>query len=151
GPNGLWPAHPDEEGELPFNKSLYHGATGTLWSLCRLSAQLNRELPFDPVKFVARIYQDYLATPDTGSVVPSYLLGECGILSLSQKLAPCQATLSRLRECVQGNTENPVNEALWGCPGTMLPALRFGQIDLYLKSAAYLYEHWLQNSFGSWT
>jgi hypothetical protein len=149
-PNGLWPAHADEEGTLRFNKSLYNGATGTLWGLNELSPRLERPLPFDVSEFAERIYDIYLNEPDTGSVVPSFLLGEAGILLLCQKLNPSESTLKKLQQCTNANIRNPANEALWGCPGTMLAALRTGQKDIYRASASYLFEQWTESVDGLW-
>jgi hypothetical protein len=149
-PNGLWPAHSDEEGPLRFNKSLYNGATGTLWGLNELSRRLERQLPFDSGEFTRRIYAMYIDEPDTGSVVPSFLLGEAGILLLCQKLSASESTLKKLQECTRANIRNPANEALWGCPGTMLAALRIGEIELYRSSANYLFEQWTESTDGLW-
>ncbi|MEK2690860.1 lanthionine synthetase C family protein [Bdellovibrio sp. GT3] len=148
--NGLWPAHPDEESDIPFNKSLYNGATGTVWGLLQLSQFLKRDLPFDPQLAAKNIYDSYLAEPDTGSVVPSVLLGETGVLLLLNKLSPSSEITEKLRKAISANTRNPANEALWGSPGTMLAALRIGATDLYTTSADYLFEQWTNPEGDMW-
>ena len=142
--NGLWPTHKDEDSAIAFNKSIYFGGAGTVWGLNELSKLINRKLPFDIKEESSNIYQKYLQEPDTESIVPSQLLGETGILELCHKFAPSNSILERLRFCIESNIRNPTNEALWGCPGTMLIALRIGEVKLFQSSADYLFEQWLQ-------
>jgi hypothetical protein len=153
-PNGLWPAQPAEESEIPFNKSVYHGAAGTLWALYVLGEKLQRPLPFNAVESIGLIDQEYLSLPDTGDVVPSLFLGESGILLIQHWILAgalaSDSTHLRLRNCIESNIRNPVNEALWGCPGTMVAALATGQIELYRLSADYLFEQWYENPAGLW-
>ncbi len=148
--NGLWVADKDEEAEIPFNKRVYFGAAGTVWGLNQLATLLNRKLPFDMKEISAEIYRKYLEEPDTKSVVPSALLGEAGILELCHKFAPTAKITERLRTVIESNISNPTNEALWGCPGTMLVALRVGEFQLYKASADYLFDQWTQLPEGYW-
>ncbi len=148
--NGLWPAHPDEESDIPFNKGLYNGATGTVWGLIQISEFLKKDLPFDPQQAAKHIYDSYLAEPDTGSVVPSLLLGETGILLLLDKLSPSPEVKNKLRKCIADNIRNPANEALWGCPGTMIAALKIDAQDLFTASADYLFERWTNPQGDMW-
>ena len=48
-----------------------------MWYLERAGAV---SLRIKPAGLIGRIYESYLAEPDTGEVVPSYFLGEVGIL-----------------------------------------------------------------------
>jgi hypothetical protein len=148
-PCGLWPAHPDEDSTLGYNKSIYNGAAGTVWGLGEMSRRLNRDLPFDSRGAAHHIYQRYLLEPDTEAVVPSLLLGESGLLLLLQKVNPSLETATRLKACIAANAKNPVNEALWGAPGTMLAALRSGETELFRSSAACLFEEWVLDD-GIW-
>lgn len=54
--SGFWPAHPDEEGDLPYNKSIYNGAAGTLWALRELATLLKQNLSFDSQQMVDNIH-----------------------------------------------------------------------------------------------
>jgi len=146
--NGLWLADKNEESSFEFNKSLYFGAAGTVWGLNELSQLLSRPLAFDVNDISKYIYEQYLLHPDTNSVCPSYLLGETGILQLCHKFDPI--FIEKLRACIKTNIRNPVNEALWGCPGTMLVALRLGEFALFKQSADYLFEQWFQETDGVW-
>jgi hypothetical protein len=155
--NGMWPTHPDEDGKLPFHKSIYYGAAGTLWALQELSRRLNRPLPFDPLAAIEKIAQHYLEAPDTGAVVPSFMLGETGILMLFEKISPSKKNRERIRTHIRNNIQNPALEALWGSPGTMNAALRLNEVELYLESAKYLMDQchpqdglfaWTQDLYG---
>lgn len=140
GKNGLWPRDPDSDGACEFEKTLYSGATGTVWSLVELSRRLDRKLPFDARELSVRIYGEYVCEPDTGSVVPSFFLGDTAIMLLRHKLGAGEGVVKQARTSIESNTRNPVNEALWGSPGTMIPALRLEQFDLYRAGADYLFE-----------
>jgi hypothetical protein len=78
-----WPSHPvDDEGEAAESgfKSLYLGSAGVLWALWYLQRDGAVSLTFDPTRAIERVAAAYRAGPDTGSVVPSYFLGEVGVL-----------------------------------------------------------------------
>jgi hypothetical protein len=83
-----WPAHPQDEITAPATglKSLYLGASGLLWSLWYLARCGAVTLKVQPADLVQRLHADYVAEPDTESVVPSYFLGEAGVLP--RRLAP---------------------------------------------------------------
>lgn len=148
--NGLWSADKNEDSSFEFNKSLYFGAAGTVWGLCELSKSLKRTLSFDIKNMTELIYEKYIIEPDTESVCPSYLLGETGILQLCHKYNLSTFVREKLRTAIKSNIRNPTNEALWGCPGTMLVALRIGEIELFKSSADYLFEQWIQEPDGLW-
>lgn len=120
--NGMWAAHPDEEVDIEFSKTVYNGAMGTLWALDQMAQYLGRELPFDKVELAKTYYQDYLKDPDTKEVVPSLLLGEVGVLLVIYKFSPDHEVEERLYQAIESNIENPVMEALWAAPGTMIGA-----------------------------
>lgn len=148
GEDGLWLAHPGDETACKVNKSLYLGAAGILWTLTELSRRLHRPLPFDPAELAVKIHEAYLQEPDTGEVVPSYFLGETGPLLLRQKLKPDSNNVARAEQIIDGNARNPVNEALWGSPGTMIPALSLGLTESLRRSIDYLFEVWLKSEQG---
>lgn len=125
GADGGWPLHPrDDEGDTPPTgfKGLYLGRAGVLWSLWYLQRAGAVELAGDPARDIGLAHAAYLADPDTGTVVPSYYLGEAGILLVWWRLTGSGEAARRLYASVRSNIENPTNEALWAAPGTMVAA-----------------------------
>jgi hypothetical protein len=127
-PHRFWPGHPlddDADGSI-VQKNLYWGAAGNVWALWHLQQQGLVDLRIVPAEIIEHVHEAYLAEPDTGAVVPSYFLGEVGILLVRWRLAgsmPGAARcLERLAAAIKKNRGNPVNERLWGAPGTMLGA-----------------------------
>jgi hypothetical protein len=122
---GTWPGHPlDADGDSPRTgfKSLYLGSAGVLWSLAYLRRAGAVELSVDPEEGLRRAHAGYLDDPDTGAVVPSYFLGEAGILLALWRLGGSGEAADRLYAAVEANVGNPTNEALWAAPGTMVAA-----------------------------
>jgi hypothetical protein len=119
-----WPPHPQDEIVAPATglKSLYFGASGVLWSLWYLARCGAVALAIQPADLVRRLHADYLAEPDTEAVVPSYFLGEAGILLVDWRLTASRHAEERLAAVVRENIANPTNEALWAAPGTMVAA-----------------------------
>ena len=117
-----WPSHPQDEIAVPATglKSLYFGASGVLWALWYLARRGAVTLTLRPQDLVGRLRADYLAEPDTESVVPSYFLGEAGVLLIDWRLTGSQEAAERLYGVIRGNIPNPTNEALWAAPGTMV-------------------------------
>ena len=145
----FWPTHPDEDGHNPCNKSLYFGAAGTLLALSEISEFLGTPLPWKTDELIDQIYRAYLADPDTNSVVPSYFLGTTGILLVHYKFSQSSEIADILFQEVESNIDNPVNEALWGCPGSMLAALQMHNwtrearwLELFKNNVNYLLEEW---------
>ena len=150
-PDGGWPVHPLDAAEEPRtgHKTLYLGAAGTLWALWYLEREGAVELGIDPGKLIGRVHETYLAEPDTGEVVPSYFLGEVGILLVLWRLTGATAAADRLWATIRGNIPNPTNEALWAAPGTMVAAWHMGKWtgerrwrDLFLENVEQLWRTW---------
>lgn len=152
-PDGAWPVHPlDEEGTLPRGgfKSLYLGAAGVVWALWYLQREGAATLTaLDPAEAIAQADAAYRADPDTGEVVPSYYLGEVGILLARWSIAREAAVAERLFAAVAANIDNPTNEALWAAPGTMGAAWHLWQATgearwraLFLDNVAQLWRTW---------
>ena len=148
----VWPAHELDEPEDPLSewKSIYFGASGALWAMSYLQRAGAATLRIRPSELIEPIYQSYLAKPDTGEVVPSYFLGEVGILLVHWRLTRSSAVAERLWKCIEENIANPTNEALWGAPGTMVGALHMHEWtgearwrDLFVENAAQLWRTWL--------
>ena len=136
----------------PPHKSLYLGSSGTLWALWYLQQAGAASLRIDPPGLMDRVWEAYLAQPDTNPAVPSYFLGEVGILLVQWRLRSSVAVADRLHEAIERNIPNPTNEALWAAPGTMLAALHMlrwtGEArwrDLYLENVAQLWRTWLRS------
>ncbi len=117
-----------------------------MWYLEREGAVGFRIKPSD---LIGRVYQSYLAEPDTGEVVPSYYLGEAGILLVLWRLTRSHEAADRLFASIERNIPNPTNEALWAAPGTMVGAWHMFEWtgerrwhDLFLKNAERLWETW---------
>jgi len=150
-PDVTWPWHPqDEEGDHePPHKSLYLGASGVLWALWYLQQVGAVTLRVEPSALIGRVHAAYLAQPDTGSVVPSYFVGETGILLVQWRLTRSSQAADRMYAVIASNVGHPANEPLWGAPGTMLGALHMlhwtGEArwrDLYLENAESLWRGW---------
>ena len=147
-----WPRHPlDEKTDPePPHKSIYRGVSGALWALWYLQRSGAVSLRIKPPDLIGRVYESYLAQPDTGEVVPSYLLGEVGILLIHWRLTGSREAAERVCEAIAGNIPNPTNEALWAAPGTMVGALHMlgwtGEErwrELYLDNVEQLWRTWL--------
>ena len=94
----------------------------------------------------------YRAMPDTGEVVPSFLLGESGVLLTAARAEARKDWLDALHASIAGNTENPTLEALWGAPGTMIAAVLAHELEpharwrsVYGAGAAALRRTWLRH------
>jgi hypothetical protein len=163
-----WPPHPlDDDAATRPHHSLYFGASGALWALWYLAREGAVALHRDPAARIARVQANYLATPDTESVVPSYFLGEAGILLIQWRMTGEHAVADRLFAVVESNIPNPTNEALWAAPGTMVAAWHMLQwtgdsrwLDLFRANVEHVWplwrrsEHapchlWTQDLYGS--
>lgn len=148
-----WPAHPlDAEGKTPATgyKSLYLGSAGTLWALWYLQRQGAVEATCDPCELIGSVDAAYLAEPDDGEVVPSYLMGRVGILLVQWRLTGSSAAAELLYAEVRSNIPNPTNEALWAAPGTMVAAWHLWEAtrelrwrDLFLDNVEQLWRTWV--------
>jgi lantibiotic modifying enzyme len=149
---GNWPLHPlDDDGDEPPSgfKSLYFGSAGVLWALWYLQREGAADLTIDPTIAIERASAAYRADPDTGSVVPSYFLGEVGVLLAVWLLTQSRTVTDEIYVSVKANIPNPTNEALWGAPGTMLAAWHLWEAtreqrwrELFLENVEQLWITW---------
>jgi hypothetical protein len=149
---GHWPVHPlDAEGDVPRTgfKSLYLGSAGVLWALWYLQREGAVELRSDPRDGIQQAAAAYPSDPDTGEVVPSYFLGEVGILLVLWRLTGSSVAADRLYASVKSNIGNPTNEALWAAPGTMVAAWHLWESTaeerwrvLFLENVEQLWRTW---------
>jgi len=151
-PDGTWPWHPlDLEGEPePPHRSLYVGSAGTLWALWSLRESGFATLAGSPEAVAAGLHAAYLAQPDLGKAVPSYFLGEAGLLLVAFRLTGSREAAERLAAVIAANHRNPTLEALWGAPGTLVAATHMHAWTgeprweaLKRESADALWEAWL--------
>jgi lanthionine synthetase-like protein len=147
-----WPWHPLDTSDVsrPPHKSLYLGAAGTLWALSYLEREGAAGLRIKAGELIDPIYERYLEEPDTGEVVPSHFLGEVGILLVHWRLTGSAAAADRLYAAIERNIPNPINEALWAAPGTMVGALHMLEWtgerrwqELFLENVEQLWRTWL--------
>jgi len=63
-----WPWHALDEGKDPEppHKSIYLGASGVLWAMWYLQRGGAVSLRIKPPDLIDRVYESYLAQPDTG-------------------------------------------------------------------------------------
>ena len=127
--DSLWPTHPrdTDDGPLATPTTLYLGASGVIWALDQLARAGAAEPSRDWATTASGLHERYLAAPDFpeitgGRPVPSFWMGEAGILLCANRLAPAPWLGDRLLACVRANRANPTWELLWGSPGTMLAA-----------------------------
>ena len=152
-PEGHWALHPqDDEGDSPGTgfKSLYLGSAGVWWALWFLQRQGMVELGRDPVRAIDAVHAAYRAEPDTGAVVPSYFLGEVGILLVQWQMTGSSRAADALFNAIRANIPNATNEALWAAPGTMVAAWDLWEAtgeprwrELFLDNVDQLWRTWL--------
>ena len=138
-----WRAHPLDDPAPPIDRfhNLYFGSGGVIWALRHLarSGAIGALPDFTP--FVATLRaanRPLLADSQHGSA--SYLFGDAGLDLLHWTLQPDDALEQRLFDTVQGNLHNPVREALWGNPGTMLAAIHMTEATGEARWAALVRE-----------
>lgn len=152
-PEGHWGVHAlDSNGDDPRAgfKGLYLGSAGVLWALWYLQREGAVDLRSDPLAGIQRADAAYESDPDTGAVVPSYFLGQVGILLVLWRLTGSSLAADRLYASVKSNIQNPTNEALWAAPGTMVAAWHLWEAtreprwrDLYLENVEQLWRTWV--------
>jgi len=150
--DGLWPSHPQEDGAPGDCPTLFRGAAGILWALSYLADEgvipMDERIP----RWISALPGRYAAQPYGGDVVPSYFLGESGILLLNLRMQPSRDLADRLFASVERNIHNPALEALWGAPGTVLAAIFAYELtaeprwrDLIVANLDALQQTWLRD------
>jgi len=148
GTDALWPIHPIDVSDErpPVLLPLYNGAAGVVWGLHRLKGARRDYLPA-VATLLARGRADNLRLANRS--LPSFALGDAGILFLHWLLAPSEKLLDQLGEAIEANFEHPSNGFAWGAPGTMRAALflhdRTGEqcwADLFRRNAEILWRDW---------
>lgn len=125
--NGYWKSLEDEDAAPT---TLYEGAMGVLWTLHNLATRLARTPSIDLVETGRDILRDFdvnegVSMQGMGIQTPeaSYFLGKSGILcTLLQIDTDRRETYAKeLVQLAEANMTNPTLEALWGCPGSVIP------------------------------
>lgn len=138
-----WRAHPLDEPKPPIDRfyNLYFGAGGVIWALQYLAQRGAIEASPDFTPFVGTLREanrPLLADSQHGSA--SYLFGDAGLDLLHWTVQPNKVLGQRLFDTVQGNLHNPVREALWGNPGTLLAAIYMAEATGEARWAALVRE-----------
>jgi lantibiotic modifying enzyme len=128
----FWPM-PEDEWKGQTTTSIYFGAMGILWAIDYLQKYIASQLPFDKQELAESVYDKYFNAEalifskysDADGVVPSYWLGETGILLVKSKLQQAQSEeiWNKQYSLIKNNMKNPTLEPLWGGTGTIIPAL----------------------------
>lgn len=144
-PETFW-ARPEDNlgGKVPT--SIYLGAMGTLWALDYLRKYRESELPMAEHELANLIHEQYLHSEaeyfsiysNADRTLPSYWLGETGILLVKGKLQPerSEEIWDKQFSLIQQNIHNATLEPLWGSTGSVIPAL--------FKLEAEVADDWIQ-------
>lgn len=124
---GPWPMHPRdvEDASEPLRPlhSLYIGAAGVWLALIRLARAGHVALPGEPAEIFEGVLADYARSPDTGAIIPSWFIGESGLLTVRCVARHDAAHADRLAAIIAANHDHPTREMLFGGPGMMHAAL----------------------------
>jgi hypothetical protein len=145
GPEQLWAIHPIDVSDErpPILLPLYYGAAGVIWALRHLGAARRDYLPAVET-LLERNRADNLRLANRK--LPSFFVGDAGILMLHWVLAPSRALEREIAATIEANFEHPTNGFAWGAPGTMRASLfmheRTGDelwADLFRRNAELLW------------
>ena len=120
----FWPAHPQDEGAQGA-ACLYFGAAGVVWALDYLGrngfAAARHDFRAALPAIVARSTAWIAKGPDASySGYGSLLLGDLGALLVAMRIEPQRETADRICARIKDNDAMPVNELMWGTPGSMI-------------------------------
>jgi lanthionine synthetase-like protein len=126
-----WRTHPLDDPTSPDDRfyNLYFGAGGVIWALRYLAeAGAVKTLP-DFTAFAATLRDaNRTLISDSQHGTASYLFGDAGLDLLHWTMQPNGDLAQRVFDAVQNNLHNPVREALWGNPGTLLAAIHMAEV-----------------------
>lgn len=125
-----WRTHPLDDPATPDEQqhSLYVGSGGAIWALEHLARRGAVEATIDFRDFVAGLVErnrEGLGDAQHGHA--SFLLGDAGLLLLQWTFTHEAVCADRLFDTVRGNLRNPVREALWGSPGSVVAAIHMAE------------------------
>lgn len=129
-PASGWRMHPLDEPRAADEQqhSLYLGSGGVIWALDHLVRVGAVARGRDFAGFVATLVErNRNGLGDAVHGTASFLLGDAGLWLLEWQFSHDAAVADRLHEAVRGNLRNPVREALWGSPGTVLAAIHMAE------------------------
>jgi hypothetical protein len=130
-PEGLWPAHPLDEPDVPERRHcmLYFGAGGMIWALQHLRQVGAIGGAFDFGATVATLVGRNRELIDTwDDARGSYLMGDTGLLLLQWQSTRNAAAADALYAAVEANLRHKTLEALWGSPGSLLATTRMAEL-----------------------
>lgn len=126
-PQGLWPPHPDDlaaddDPSRPFTP-LYFGAIGVHWALQALAARGHADAAAPPPDFDAlRMHQRAWLRADGSDDDASWLMGELPLELMQWDLTRDAALEDRIAAAIDGLSDHPARELMWGAPGGLLAA-----------------------------
>jgi hypothetical protein len=125
-----WRMHPLDDPKSPDDQqhSLYVGSGGAIWALEHLArcGAIDAVTGFEG--FVSGLVErNRVDLADAQHGHASFLVGDAGLMLLEWTFTHDQACADRLFDTVRGNLRNPVREALWGSPGTVLAAIHMAE------------------------
>jgi hypothetical protein len=125
-----WRMHPLDDPKSPDDQqhSLYVGSGGAIWALEHLArcGAIDAVTGFEG--FVSGLVErNRVDLADAQHGHASFLVGDAGLMLLEWTFTHEQACADRLFDTVRGNLRNPVREALWGSPGTVLAAIHMAE------------------------
>jgi hypothetical protein len=131
-PQRLWPADEWDNYKLePPLKTLYVGAAGVIWALCRLARRGHAHVQVDLPQAAERTLELWQTSPDFWEdeefeVPPekqsALLTGETGVLLVAWRVAPDADRADRLHARIRESVGTDAVELMWGQPGVMLAA-----------------------------
>jgi lanthionine synthetase-like protein len=150
---GFWTAHPLDDQSSDDAPALYTGAAGVYWGLTHLASAGAIAGDDRYQRWACALPAAYRACPDTYGSVPSYFLGESGIVLTALRARHSAELAERLLTVVQGNVHNPTLEALWGAPGSALAAVFAHELGgeerwraAYLENVRALQDTWREHA-----
>lgn len=123
--DGHWDLHPldeDSGGVVHPHHGLYLGAAGNWLGLARLANEGILDAIDDLDYQLHKTHERYLEAPDAGEDLPSWMVGESGVIAARLALGRDELLLDMLASRVLDNASGRERELLFGSPGTALGA-----------------------------
>jgi hypothetical protein len=121
--HGHWPSHPDDLAQRAPRPApnLYLGTAGVVWGLAQFGVRLPNDAAL--LRDAADASVAILKAVNMGDeYLHGLLLGPSGVHLVAYLLAADAATADALYAIVRANIVNPIQDFMWGAPGTMLAA-----------------------------
>jgi len=160
--HSFWPAHPQDDGVVDGNSSVYFGAAGVIWALDYLKrvGATERSIDLEPLLpgLLERTRTEMSAMGEYG-LHGSLLFGDLGTALVTMRIAPSPLLAEIIHQRVAGNAGLPLRELMWGTPGSMLACVAMAEIsgedrwrELFTTQAARLLKELTETERGPlWT